>query len=454
MSNYDTNYFLECAKKYTKDWIDTTTKLVSFKSVLNEFDPNSDAPFGIENKKALEWMLDFAKNEGFLVSNCDNYAGDITYGEGDVTLGLLAHLDVVPAVGKWTYDPFCATLVGDKLIGRGVNDDKGPLVAAYYAMKIIRDMGIKTSKKIKLIMGCDEETGSRCLTHYFKTNPMPELGFSPDACFPCINGEKAHQSFDIVGKLNNTIILNMYAGERYNIVPDECRMTLKKDLKEEYLLFLKNNNYKGEIIGDEYVAYGISAHAMCPQNGQNAAFILFEFINEYHKDALSEFMVNYMVNDFYGNKLGIDVYHEEMKNLTQNVGIVRISNNEVRIGVDCRVPVENHGPHMKSQLEKALANSDLEVKMGHAGKIHYVPRNSELVNTLMDAYQSVTGDYENDAYSIGGGTYAKFIDNCVAFGPQFIGREDVDHQADEYVYVDDYTKTIAIYAKAIYELVK
>ena len=454
MKNFDTAYFLNKAKEYTNDWINTTKELIKFKSVLDEFDPNSDAPFGEENKKALLWILDFAKNEGFEVSNCDNYAGDITYGSGDETLGILAHLDVVPAVGKWTYDPFDLTLVDGKLIGRGINDDKGPLVAAYYALRIIKDMGITPSKTIKLIMGCDEETGSRCLRHYFTKNKMPEFGFSPDACFPCINGEKAHQSFDVVGELKDSIITYMYAGERYNIVPDLCKMKLSVDLKKEYLEFLNENNYKGHIDGDYYVAEGISAHAMQPEKGENASFILFEFVNKYHKDDLSQFMVNYMVDSHDGHKLGIDVYHEELKNLTQNVGIVRIENNQVRIGVDCRVPVENHGPHMESQIKKALGDSTLYPVMGHPGSIHYVPRNSKLVNTLMDAYSSITNDYENDAFSIGGGTYAKFIENCVAFGPQFVGSEDVDHQADEYVYVDDYTKVIAIYAKAIYELVK
>lgn len=447
--------FLKRASDYRDEWISLTTKLVSYSSVLDEYKEGTDAPFGEENKEVLSWMLAHAKEEGFDTYNCDNYAGHIAFGEGKETLGLLAHLDVVPAVGKWTNDPFTATITdnGNRLVGRGVNDDKGPLAATYLALKILRDMGVKPNKRILLIMGCDEETGSRCLEHYFKKNPMPDFGFSPDACFPCINGEKVGVHYDIKGHDDSHVVC-FVAGQRYNIVPDEAKMTLDIDLKNEYQKFLADHNYKGQIEGDYYVAHGLSAHAMCPEKGINAAFILFEFLNEYAPSKLSDFVVKYLANDPFGHKLQINVHHDEMKELTQNLGIVRIENNEVHLGVDCRVPVEGHEPLMQAKLDKALESSGLKAEVSLGGRLHYVPKSSDLVQTLMSAYQDITGDMENDSYTIGGGTYAKFIDNAVAFGPQFVGREDVDHQTNEYVFIDDYIKTMAIYADAIYRLVK
>ena len=447
--------FLKRASEYRDEWIKLTTKLVSYDSVLDEYKEGSDAPFGKGNKEVLNWMLNHAKEEGFDTYNCDNYAGHIAFGEGKETLGLLAHLDVVPAVGNWTNNPFEATLTDNdnRLVGRGVNDDKGPLAATYIALKILRDMGVKPNKRILLIMGCDEETGSRCLEHYFKKNPMPDFGFSPDACFPCINGEKVGVHYDIKGS-DDSHVVTFIAGQRYNIVPDEAEMTLDIDLKKEFIEFINKNNYKGEIKGEKYIAHGLSAHAMCPEKGINAAFILFAFLNEYAPSKLSAFVTNYLANDPFGYKLQINVHHEEMKDLTQNLGIVRIENKEVHLGVDCRVPVEGHEDLMQDHLDKALNDTGLHAVVSRGGKLHYVPKNSELVKTLMSAYQDITGDMENDSYTIGGGTYAKFIDNAVAFGPQFVGREDVDHQTDEYVYVDDYIKTMAIYADAIYRLVK
>ncbi len=452
--NFDKDEFLKRAYEYKNDWINTTKKLVSFNSVLEEYDENSDTPFGQGNKDALDWILDFAKKDGFETYNCDNYAGHIAWGEGE-DLGILAHLDVVPAVGNWTHDPFDATLVENdtKLVGRGVNDDKGPLVASYYAMKILRDMKVKPNKRVLLIMGCDEESGSRCLKHYFSKNPMPKIGFSPDACFPLINGEKVGVHYFVKGKIK-THVKKMYAGERMNIVPDLAYMELDVDLKNEYLEFLRTNGYEGKIENDQYVAYGVSAHAMSPDKGKNAAFVLFEFVNQYAKDELSSFMVDYLVNDPFGNKLKINVHHDEMKDLTQNIGMIRVDNGEVMVGVDCRVPVENHEPLMQQMLDEALAGTSLSAEVHKGGVLHYVPKNSELVQTLLSSYRDITGDTTSDAYTIGGGTYAKFIDNAVAFGPQFIGREDVDHQVDEYVYVEDYVKVMAIYADAIYKLVK
>lgn len=452
--NFNKDEFLKRALEYKNAWIDTTRKLVSFPSVLEEYDESSETPFGQGNKDALDWMLNFAKNDGFEVYNCDNYAGHIAWGEGE-DLGILAHLDVVPALGNWTNNPFDATLTENdtKLVGRGVNDDKGPLVASYYAMKILRDMGLKPNKRVLLIMGCDEESGSRCLSHYFSKNPMPKIGFSPDACFPLINGEKVGIHYFVNGSIKSHV-KKMYAGERMNIVPDLAYMELDIDLKNEYKNFLSQKGYNGKIDGDKYYAYGVSAHAMSPDKGVNAAFILFEFINEYAKDELSSFVIDYLANDPFGHKLGIDVYHEEMKELTQNVGMIRIENGNVSIGVDCRVPVENHESLMQQKLNKALDGTKLKAEVHKGGVLHYVPKNSELVQTLLSSYRDITGDITSDAYTIGGGTYAKFIDNAVAFGPQFIGREDVDHQVDEYVYVEDYVKVMAIYADAIYKLVK
>ena len=155
---------------YKKAGIELLSKLISYASVLEEFDPESDAPFGEENKKALEFILDYAKKDGFNVFNDDSYAGHIEFGSGEELLGILCHLDVVPVADQdWIHEPFKLTIEDDKIYGRGTTDDKGPLAAVYIALKILKDTGFEPKKRIRLIMGCDEESGSRCLRHYFKT---------------------------------------------------------------------------------------------------------------------------------------------------------------------------------------------------------------------------------------------------------------------------------------------
>ena len=227
---------LEYANKYFSEFKELLAKLVSYPSVLDEYKENDVEPFGHANKEVLDFMLDYAKKDGFGTLNQDNYAGHIAFGDSKDYLGLLAHLDVVPVTGqKWTSDPFKMVERDGRLYGRGVNDDKGPLAASYIALKILKDLGFKPNKQIKLIMGCDEESGSRCLAHYFKYNEKPVLGFSPDACFPCINGEKAHAGATLKGTLKDSIIESFASGVRFNIVPGEASMKLKEDHKEEFL---------------------------------------------------------------------------------------------------------------------------------------------------------------------------------------------------------------------------
>lgn len=450
------NFFLEAAKEMTPKALEETIKLLKFKTILDQYNPKSNAPFGQENKKALEFMMELGKKEGFVVKNVDNYAMHIEYGpQGAPLIGILAHLDVVPVTNNWLTNPFEPKIIDGKIYARGAIDDKGPLMASLYALKIIKESKLPVTKRIRLICGCDEESGSRCLEHYFKTEEMPITGFSPDAEFPLIFGEKANCSFDIIGKLINSPIVSFTAGERYNVVPGEACMELNIDLAEEYLAYLATNNYKGEYKNNKYIAYGVSVHAMTPQNGVNAAYILFDFLSSKTNCPLAKYVNSYYSFDPFGEKLGISYNDPIMKELTMNMGIIRVENGSVRLGLNLRVPCDELEENIKSQVSKSLADFPMfKLSFGHFAKRHYVDPKSEIVNKLMDAYQQITNDLDSKPFTIGGGTYAKFIENAVAFGPLFVGREDVVHQDNEYFSIDDFTTSMAIYAKAIYELIK
>jgi len=439
--------------EYKEDAINLLKKLISYKTVLEKYDQNSDAPFGIENKEALEFLLEQAKRDGFLTKNVDNFAGHIEFGSGEEILGVLAHLDVVPVNEvEWDSNPFELSIRDDKMYARGSIDDKGPLVSAYIAMKILKDSGFKPNKRIRLIVGCDEESGSRCLNHYFKTERKPELGFSPDAEFPLIYGEKGMLSYDIIG--NENVITKFVCGERYNIVPSKAMCKLSINLEEEFSFFLKRNNYSGEFKDGYYITYGVAAHAMCPQNGINAAYIMFEFLSEYTDSLLAKFVKEYFLDDVYGKKLGYDYYDEDMKELTSNLAIVVVDNSKFRIGVNCRVPVDKQFDVITKKVTSACEKYNyLFINLGHSPR-HFVYPNSQLVKTLMESYQEVTGDYESKPVTIGGGTYAREIGNAVAFGPVFVGREDVCHIANEYMYVEDFFNSMKIYMRAMYKLCK
>ncbi len=437
--------------------LDDFIKLLKIPSVLTDFNPSSSNPFGDELKNALDFVCNMAISDEFIVKNIDNYATHIEFGNPNGELvGILAHLDVVPAIEEeWSHNPYDPVIINGKIFARGVADDKGPLIASYYALKIIKELRLPVKKRVRLIIGCDEESGSRCLNHYFKTEEMPSLGFSPDACFPLINGEKAMISFDITGKLTDEIVSSFICGERYNIVPGIAKMTLTKNYEKEYLKFLEDNNYEGYVKDGYYIAKGKSCHAMNPEEGLNAGFILIKFLNEYHKSTFSTYMTNYLTFDPTGEKLGINISNNELGSLTSNVGIINVNNNEFKIGIDLRVPQDNYKDTLLEKINKSFLDyPNFKSEILTNIESHYVSKDSFLVKTLMNVYKEFSKDNTGEPYVIGGGTYAKFIKNAVAFGPAFVGREDVCHIKDEYLYLDDFNKLLQIYTNAIYELIK
>ena len=148
-------------------------------------------PFGSGNIKCLNYMLELGKKEGFKVSNLDNYCGYIEYGNSSDYVGVLCHLDIVDVnMDKWTSNPFDPVVIDNKIYARGALDDKGPLMASFYAIKELKDEGFYPNKKIRLIMGCNEESGSKCMEYYKQKEPSPIYSFSPDAEYPVIFGEK------------------------------------------------------------------------------------------------------------------------------------------------------------------------------------------------------------------------------------------------------------------------
>lgn len=446
--------FKDDYKNYKQYAIDLLSKLISYNTVLDEYNPNSDAPFGKGNKDALEYLLSSAQKDGFTVYNDKGYAGHIEFGSGDQILGVLAHLDVVPVkIEEWDTNPFELVIKDDKFYARGSLDDKGPLVASYIALKMLADSGFVPNKKIRLIAGCDEETGSRCLEHYFESMPKPDLGFSPDASFPLINGEKGITSYDLYLDKDD-VIKSFEAGIRYNMVPSEAKMELNIDLENEYIDYLKKNNYKGKVENKIYTAYGVAAHAMCPDQGVNACFILFDFLNKYTNSKIAKFIDKYYLNDVYGKKAGYDYYDEDMKELTSNLAIVKTLDDKLMIGVNIRYPKDECYDNMKLALAKITAEFGYSFVMHPANPVHYVDKSSTLVKTLMEAYQKVTGDLENGPITIGGGTYAREMSNAVAFGPVFVGREDVCHIANEYMYISDFDSAVEIYYEAMKNLCK
>lgn len=449
--------------------IKSTQELVTIKSVKDERRPGM--PFGEGPNKALEYCLDLCNSLGFKTVNLNNYIGYCEYGDGDDYVAVLAHIDVVPEGDGWIYPPYGGEIHNGKIYGRGTTDDKGPAVACIYALKAIKDLGLKTSKKIRVIFGTDEESGSgEEIERYFKSEKPPVSGFTPDGNYPIINGEKGMTFFDLVKKINmkgkENSIKYIKGGQKANMVPDYCEAgILINDLNtvvSAAKVFVDRTGYEISVEAkDEVVVVkskGLSAHGSCPQLGKNAIMQLFAFLEELpleESDTVRfiRFINRHIGFEVNGESLGMGLEDEVSGKLSLNVGLVNADEDQIRITVNARYPVTCKYEDMMNGLNKTIYGTGITIEnMEHQPPL-YFPKDHEVIKTLSRVYEENTGN-KAELLSIGGGTYAKEMPNIVAFGPIFPGEPDLDHQANEYIKIDDLIKNSQIYAHAMYELAK
>lgn len=449
--------FLENVNKNKDEMIKTLKELLQIESVRVDDLDNPEAPFGPGIRESLDYCLELGEKMGFKVVNVDNVAGHLEYGEGDEILGILCHLDVVPAGSGWTYPPFSATEVDGKIYARGAIDDKGPTISAIYALKIIKDLGIIPNKRIRIILGTDEETGWFCIKRYLEKYEMPTIGFAPDADFPLIYGEKGIMSINLRAEFSSELIISFESGERLNVVPDFARAIITKDLTNEFNMYLEKQKLEGEINklseGYELIIHGVSAHAMQPEKGVNAGLKLAEFLAKFEKHQSFKFLAE-KLNDTRFKSLGLNFTDPEMGDLTVNAGVIKFKNNQLHIGLNLRYPNNWDKESFINNINKELKNNSLSFEIIRDTKVHYVDKDDDFIKTLHEAYIQYTGDDKSPLVTIGGGTYARALKKAVAFGMSFPGSEDVVHQVNEYIKIDDLITATAIYASAIYNLVK
>ncbi|MXQ53828.1 dipeptidase PepV [Shimazuella alba] len=451
-------------------------KLIDFleiPSVLDDSTATKDAPFGKSINDALQFMLELGKSDGFTVKNLDGYAGHIEYGAGEEIVGILTHIDVVPATEGWTSPPFSPEIRSGKLYARGATDDKGPTMASYFALKIIKELGLPLSKRVRLILGTDEETHWRCMDYYLKHEETPTVGFTPDAEFPIITAEKGFLDVQFSGPLkegndsSEWILQKFESGQRVNMVPEYATAILGGsgdvfELKEAYQDFLMKHHIEGYAEeADEHlklVLHGRAHHGSEPEKGLSAALELARFLVALQLDGQGHQYVQ-MINDcfidgIFGEKLDMVTEDNIVGKLTVNVGVYRyVLGKEQYIRVNVRYPIHADGKQLIEQLKEKITPFGLEATSVDNKPGHSFDNNHPLVQTLARVYEEQTGK-PSQSLAVAGATYARALPTCVAYGPIFPGKVETAHQTDEYIDVDDLIRAIAIYAQAIYELAK
>jgi succinyl-diaminopimelate desuccinylase len=446
--------FSQEAERYRKEFSKLLTEWVNIESVYNEGSIEKYKPFGKGVAEALQWFVNLGKKDGFLTKNVDGYAAHVEYGQCSEYVYAFGHCDVVPVGDGWYQDPFKLLKIGDKLIGRGVTDDKGPALAAYLALKLLKDNNIPLKRRVRVVVGGNEENGFKCIRHYFKNEPAPAFGFVPDAKFPVINGEMGAVTINISGNIDNKD-LTVKGGEAHNTIPGY--VTIKGcSMNESEKQLLKENNIELQNIEEGFKLVGLSGHSSKPEKANNPIEKMFKLFSKIPKQKWTE--------NLYGVFDGSNV-HGELFDLNKSgrcgklilvPTIIDIENGRLNMTLSVRYPEVLTAEEITTTIReyfKRFEMDDYDVSSFNNKNPSYIEENSAIVKTLYNIYLKHTGDTVNKIRVTSAGTYAALMENSVVFGGEFPdGSSGNTHMANEYGSEDAFIKSIGMYAEAFYEL--
>lgn len=449
-------------------------------------------PFGEENARALAFAAKLGTKFGMRAEVMDNKVAVVDLNDAPTELDILAHLDVVPAGAGWTVtDPFVPVIRDGRLYGRGASDDKGPAVAALYAMKAVKDLEIPITKNVRLILGADEETECRDTAYYYSKFKEAPCSFSPDAEYPLINVEKGglYTKYGAQWAENAVLprIISLRGGTAGNVVPNRAEAVVEGLSEEVIRKVLRNVGEEtgilfevtdvdhisaGEvdITADDIKltkentwlirAAGTGTHASTPWDGNNAvtglikavaSLPLAECIGHSALKGLAELFPH---NDYYGVAAGVSMKDDLSGALTLGTNVIDYHATGLTGKIDCRAPLCATAENVLDVLRDRLAASGIRIDSDACmTPPHHVPEDKPFVRTLLSCYERVMGE-KGYCMAVGGGTYAHRLENGVAFGCMKLGTDYHMHGADEYLIIDEMVRSAKLFALAIAELCK
>ncbi|MBF4691647.1 Sapep family Mn(2+)-dependent dipeptidase [Fusibacter ferrireducens] len=421
-------------------------RLIKIPSIIET--NSQEKPFGSAIDDALKCVLKIAEELGFRTYyDPKGYYGYAEIGVGEALIGILGHLDVVSEgdPDHWAYPPFEGVLKGNKLYGRGAQDDKGPIVAAMYAVKALMDLQVEFKKRIRIIFGTDEKNQWRGINKYLKEQEVPQISFAPDASFPVIFAEKGVLQVKL--KSTSKSPVNIKAGNALNAVPESAQIVCNDYLKLEKIL--KKNGFDYENDGEEIIVVGKSVPASKPNLGINAINRLILAVKELGKSSPGiDFLAERIGLTNYGELIFGNCSDDLSGKLTINIGKIDFSEAGEVIWIDLRIPVSLNRSFIENGLRRVAEKYNLSYEVLGDLAPKYIEKTHPLVEKLTSAYEEETG-LDGTPRSIGGATYARSMENCVAFGAFFPGQARTEHQVDEFIDLDFLMKAVQIYAKSI-----
>lgn len=458
---------------HRQEIVETTQAILRIPSV--EGAPAEGAPFGIETRQALDYALGIANRYGLTTKQLGGYAAHAEWAAPGVApdtpiVGVLAHVDIVPAGDGWTYPPFGAEIASGKIYARGAIDDKGPAMSALWAILAVKECAAPLTKRVRLILGADEESGFECVKHYFAQEEMPVTGFTPDAMFPLVYAEKGIANAVLIRPAppegQRIHIVRLSGGQRPNMVPDTAEAILES-VTPWAAAIARLNAVVGikteEVDGGRQIrvtAQGVSAHGSTPNAGVNAVAVLCDalLLLDHEEDQIAVIQqIHAWAEDTTGAKLGIADRDDVAGPLTCNLGMASLENGQRSQSVltfNIRYPVTWDVEMLRQRIEAGIAETDWKLESLSDAPPLYVPLDDPLAATLLAVYRAETGD-EREPLTMGGGTYARAMKKGIAFGPEFRGKDSGDggpHEKDECWPVEDLIRATKIYAKALARL--
>lgn len=428
-------------------------ELIRIPSTKGEAAPG--APFGPAVKECLTASLELAKSLGLDAQDVDGYIGYAEAGQGEEELGVLVHLDVVSAGEGWQHPPYDAVIADGCMYGRGAMDDKGPAVAALYALAAVKNSGASFRRRVRVLLGCDEESGWGCMDHYAKVQKLPDIAFSPDAEYPLVSSEKGIYHLRFASKFPSE--LRLKAGVKANVVPDKAVAELPLD-PEDVAPKVHSLPVTCERTpqGCRLTIRGRSAHAAMPELGDNALQSMLALLSRLPltgKDAeIVKLLNGCFGRELHGESLGVDVTDSSGRT-TCNVAMIDWNEEGIQdLCLDLRMPLSLDMEEAKARISAALAPGGFTLSGTHKQPGHAVEVESELVQKLLRVYTSRTGEKDPKPLAIGGGTYARCIPNAVAFGCERPGLDNRIHQVNEFIPLDNLLDDACMIADAILAL--
>jgi len=450
----------EWLEAHESDLIEDLRTMLRFESLEEPAEPN--APFGKGCRQALDFALKLGESWGMRTRDVEGYAGHAEFGDSEKLIMALGHLDVVPVGDGWKHDPFGAEIDSGYIYARGAEDDKGPTMATFYAARALKETGADLPARIRVVFGCNEESGFACVKKYFSVEEAPTFGIAPDSGWPLYHAEKGIANIILKGSSPHgpLRLVSLVGGQRPNIVIDKAEAVIEiapelleatRSSTDEY--WDKNVTFTFDGNRCTISALGKAAHGSTPFAGDSAAVRILRAVAEFAPPEQSkEYSKLLMLGHPSGVGLGIHGEDIVSQDLTSNIGIVETENERFIFTVNVRYPVTWTGAELREKCERYLRKElpSLEMVAFDDSPPLYFPVDQEPVTTLVNIYRQETGD-DTPPGVMGGGTYARAVPNTVSVGTGWDG-DGPAHQNDERIHVSHPLKMAKIYAHMLYGL--